>query len=154
MKKIIIFILSLIIFVTTIIYGVVNNYFSLEQFSAFHLVFLIFTVLFITVIILIINHNRQTKIKTLENRLTVWSNLSYYVNKIGDEAFYKLPIGIILYDVDSLQIKWNNPFSAQIFGKKTLESKETLKDVHPEFENIIYGEQESIIIEYDNKNMI
>lgn len=150
MKKIIIFILSLIIFVTTIIYGVVNNYFSLEQFSAFHLVFLIFTVLFITVIILIINHNRQTKIKTLENRLTVWSNLSYYVNKIGDEAFYKLPIGIILYDVDSLQIKWNNPFSAQIFGKKTLESK-ALKDVHPEFENIIYGEQESIIIEYDNK---
>lgn len=150
MKKIILFILSLIIFVATIVYGLMNNYFSIEQFSAFHLVFLIVAVLFITVIILIINHNRQTKIKTLENRLTVWSNLSYYVNKIGDEAFYRLPIGIILYDIDSLQIKWNNPFSAQIFGKKTLENK-ALKDVHPEFEKFVNEEKESIIIEYDDK---
>ena len=51
--------------------------------------------------------NRQ-KVKTLQNRLSMWTKLSYHVNQVGDEVFNELPIGIIALD-DEFEIKWANP---------------------------------------------
>ncbi len=136
MGKKITFFLSLLVFLGVVIYGIVNDYFFIEQLKTYHLVLIIGLFLFIAIIIILINHDRAVKIKTLENRLTVWSNLSYYVNKIGDEAFYRLPVGIILYDDESYQVKWNNPYSANIFGEKNLENK-LLDELHTGFLKVI-----------------
>lgn len=150
MRKKIIFFLSALAFVAVIAYGFVNNQFFLDDLSLYHLVLMISLILFIAIIIILVNHDRSAKIKTLENRLTVWSNLSYYVNKIGDEAFYKLPVGIILYDEESKQVKWNNPYSAGIFGLKSLENK-MLEELHPEFIEVIKVDKNQLTISFKDK---
>lgn len=150
MKRIISFFITLVLFIGIIVYGTINDYFFLEQLSFYHLIAVIALVLFIAVIILIINQDRQEKIKKLENRLSVWSNLSYYVNKIGDEAFYNLPIGILLYDEETYRISWNNPFAEQIFKDKLLTDKH-LNEINPDIIKLIKRDEKSSPINFENK---
>ena len=44
----------------------------------------------------------------------MWTDLSFYVNKVGDEVFNELPIGVLIYDED-LEVKWNNPYALEVF---------------------------------------
>ncbi|AUD64440.1 50S ribosomal protein L9 [Tenericutes bacterium MZ-XQ] len=94
-------------------------YFSFE--SAQHILKFIF--LFISVILVFtgiyISLNQQTrqKIRTLQNRLSMWTKLSYHVNQVGDEVFNELPIGILACD-ETFEIKWANPHATQIFDQK------------------------------------
>lgn len=150
MKRAIIFFISLITFVGVIIYGAINEELFIEQLSFYHLVLIIIAVVFIAIIILIINYDKQAKIKTLENRLSVWSNLSYYVNKIGDEAFYKLPIGIILYDAETYKITWNNPFAEIIFEDKSLSDK-YLTNLHVDIVPLIKSNETKTTLELNNQ---
>lgn len=150
MKRTIAFFLTLVAFLGIIGYGVVNDYFLIDQLSIYHLIAVIAAVIFVAIIILIINFERQEKIKTLENRLSVWSNLSYYVNKIGDEAFYKLPIGILLYDEETYKITWNNPFAEVIFKDKQLADKH-LNEVSTDFIKLIKKEQTRATIILNDK---
>ncbi len=54
--------------------------------------------------------------KKYDKRLDMYmSTLSYRVNKAGEEAVTKLPIGIVLYDENRV-IQWANPFVYERFG--------------------------------------
>jgi cyclic-di-AMP phosphodiesterase len=76
-----------------------------------------------------LNYQARQKVKTLQNRLSMWTKLSYHVNQVGDEVFNELPIGIIALD-DEFEIKWANPHAKAIFDAKI--AGKNLKDVHPQ----------------------
>src|SRR5690554_3776089 len=107
MKRVISLIVSVFGLVSVIIIGVRRDIFSDYSDMVFYGLIIAFLTLFITTIMIIINFQRQQKIKSLENRLTAWSSLSYHVKQIGDEAFNELEIGIILYDKNNMQVKWS-----------------------------------------------
>ena len=60
------------------------------------------------------NTKKVEKINWLENRLNAWNSISHHVSAAGDEAFTKLPIGIVVYDAN-LEIKWANEYSKKAF---------------------------------------
>ncbi len=122
MKRYFLLGLSLIALVVTIVYGFLNNYFLNIGDIIYYIVLIVVSVFTIMILSIIVNHQRARKIKSLETRLTAWSSLSYHVNKIGDQAFNELPIGILLYDKSSLTVKWNNKFAEEIFGNSKLEN--------------------------------
>jgi ribosomal protein L9 len=78
---------------------------------------------------MIISYQSRQKIKTLQNRLSMWTKLSYHVNQVGDEVFNQLPIGIIAFD-ETQEIKWANPYAKLIFDSK-ITSKD-LGELHPD----------------------
>ena len=92
-----------------------------------------FTFLMISIIVLFVgiyyNLNFQTrqKIKTLQNRLSMWTKLSYHVNQVGDEVFNELPIGVLACD-ETFEVKWANPHAKIIFEQK-IDGK-NLKDIN------------------------
>ena len=67
------------------------------------------------------NRKNVEKIHWLENRLNVWNSISHHVSAAGDEAFTKLPIGIIVYDA-SMEVKWANDYARQIFKDNLINS--------------------------------
>ncbi|MGI6360490.1 MAG: 50S ribosomal protein L9 [Acholeplasmatales bacterium] len=122
MKRYILLVLSLIGLLVTIIYGFLNDYFVNIGDIIYYIVLIAVSVFTIMILSIIVNHQRAKKIKSLETRLTAWSSLSYHVNKIGDQAFNELPIGILLYDKSSLTVKWNNKFAEEIFSNSKIEN--------------------------------
>ncbi|RJX23876.1 MAG: 50S ribosomal protein L9 [Acholeplasma sp.] len=94
------------------------------------LIAFIASIIFVVVMInLFITYESRQKIKTLQNRLSMWTKLSYHVNQVGDEVFNELPIGILALD-ESFEIKWANPHAKNIFDPKI--TGKALKDVHPQ----------------------
>lgn len=81
-----------------------------------------------------INKKNSVRIKELELRLKKWTNISYHASKAGDEAFNKLPIGIVLYD-SQYMIVWANEHAKEIFESKLIDnsidtiSKDLLSDI-------------------------
>ncbi len=63
----------------------------------------------------ILNKKNDAKIKNMEIRLKKWTDISYHATKAGDEAFNKLPIGIILYD-EQYHINWGNDYAKDMFS--------------------------------------
>jgi cyclic-di-AMP phosphodiesterase len=78
---------------------------------------------------LVLNIQHYKKVLTLQNRLSMWTKLSYHVNQVGDEIFNELPIGMIAI-ADNGEIKWVNPQAKTIFDVKI--TGKNLKDVHPD----------------------
>ncbi|MFA7588779.1 MAG: 50S ribosomal protein L9 [Acholeplasmataceae bacterium] len=83
---------------------------------------------FFSGLFLIFNYQLQQKIKTLQNRLSMWTKLSYHLNQVGDEIFNELPIGIIAVD-EEFEIKWANPHAKTIFDPKMI--GKDLVDISP-----------------------
>jgi len=104
-------------------------FFNLENTSQFiRLIALMLSLIFVFIsIYVLLNYQAGQKVKTLQNRLSMWTKLSYHVNQVGDEVFNELPIGIIALD-DDLEIKWANPHAKTIFDSKII--GKDLKDVH------------------------
>ncbi len=75
-----------------------------------------------------LHHRDRQKTRMLQNRLSMWTKLSYHVNQVGDEVFNELPIGIIAFDEEH-EIKWANPHAKAIFDSKM--TGKDLKDIHP-----------------------
>jgi cyclic-di-AMP phosphodiesterase len=101
---------------------------SIQQLMSFIALFL-GVILIFAAIYLVFNQSNNQKVKTLQNRLSMWTKLSYHVNQVGDEVFNELPIGIIALD-DDFEIKWANPHAKTIFDPKI--TGKNLKDVHPQ----------------------
>lgn len=155
MKRVISLIVSVFGLVSVIIIGVRRDIFSDYSDMVFYGLIIAFLTLFITTIMIIINFQRQQKIKSLENRLTAWSSLSYHVKQIGDEAFNELEIGIILYDKNNMQVKWSNPFANKIFNKN-LENL-ALSQLHDELLTLVTDDLDSLTVsildrKYDAKS--
>ena len=89
------------------------------------IVFLILTVvsliIAISFVFIFINSDSRTKIKDLELRLKKWTNISYHATQAGDEAFNKLPVGIVLYDKEN-QITWANQYAKNIFHSNLIDT--------------------------------
>ncbi len=89
--------------------------------------FLFFSIFVVFIgVYLYLNAQTRQKIKTLQNRLSMWTKLSYHVNQVGDEVFNELPLGIIACD-ETFEIKWANPHARIIFDQKI--AGKYLKDV-------------------------
>ncbi len=104
-------------------------YFSFESSGHFFsFLFLVFSILVVFAGTYInLNYQARQKIKTLQNRLSMWTKLSYHVNQVGDEVFNELPIGIVACD-ESFEVKWANPHAKSIFDQKI--AGKQLKEVH------------------------
>ncbi len=90
------------------------------------------------------NFKNHLKIKKLQNRLSLWSKLSYFVNQIGEEVFNELPIGIIVIDSFSNEIQWINPYADKIFKKPTINTP--LQNLHPEMKELLNSNQTQTIL--------
>ncbi|PQP79786.1 50S ribosomal protein L9, partial [Candidatus Phytoplasma phoenicium] len=77
-------------------------------------------IILIFIFITYLNFRNHFEIKTLKNRLSLWSKLSYYVHQIGEEVFEEFPIGIILIDGVTQEIQWINNYAQMLFDKPSL----------------------------------
>lgn len=116
MKRIVGLVISIAGFLTSGIIAYQQGAFDNMDFVRYYVILMAFFGLIVISIEFILNHNRKIKIRSLNNRLTAWSNLSYHVKQIGDEAFNELPIGILLYDDSNFTVKWSNPYANKVFG--------------------------------------
>lgn len=97
---------------------------------------------------LLFNKKNIEKITWLENRLNVWNSISHHVSAAGDEAFTKLPIGIIVYD-SSMEVKWANDYAKQVFKDNLINS--SLNSITSGFiEEIKEGKEQMLITAYES----
>ncbi|MFA5720173.1 MAG: 50S ribosomal protein L9 [Acholeplasmataceae bacterium] len=150
MKRFILLAIALLALAGTIVYGILNKYFVNIGDIIYYLILLTVSVFTIMVISIVVNHQRASKIKLLETRLTAWSSLSYHVNKIGDQAFNELPIGIILYDKSSLTVKWNNKFAELVFGIQKLENMR-LSDLSESIMELLNDESNAQTLTFEDR---
>jgi c-di-AMP phosphodiesterase-like protein len=129
MKRwILIIIASILVGFAIYIYIPFIEFNSGQRLGALLVLFLSFSFLWVAIYINL-NYQSRQKVKTLQNRLSMWTKLSYHVNQVGDEVFNELPIGIIALD-DDLEIKWANPHAKTIFDPRI--TGKDLKEVHPQ----------------------
>ncbi|MDE5714793.1 MAG: 50S ribosomal protein L9 [Anaeroplasmataceae bacterium] len=115
-------------------------------------VFLALSILFlsasIVTVMLLFNKKNIEKITWLENRLNVWNSISHHVSAAGDEAFTKLPIGIIVYD-SSMEVKWANDYAKQVFKDNLINS--SLDSITSGFiDEIKEGKEQMLITAYES----
>ena len=118
--------------------------------------FIIFTsvagVLLILAVIFIMSHFNTKKVERinwLENRLNAWNSISHHVSAAGDEAFTKLPIGIVVYD-SNLEVKWANEYSKKAFKSNLINNSiDVMSDNLSE--DILAGKDKMIISAFDEK---
>ncbi|MDE7162063.1 MAG: hypothetical protein K2N65_04810, partial [Anaeroplasmataceae bacterium] len=80
-----------------------------------------FMICTVVLVMLVLNQKNVEKITWLENRLNVWNSISHHVSAAGDEAFTKLPIGIVVYDAN-MEVKWANDYARQVFKDNLINS--------------------------------
>lgn len=76
---------------------------------------LILFAIFMILVFKFINKKNDSRIKNMEIRLKKWTDISYHATQAGDEAFNKLPIGIVLYD-EQFRINWGNEYAKAMFN--------------------------------------
>jgi len=103
------------------------------------------------------------RINYLENRHKKWNEIAYRVDKAGEEAFNKIPIGIMIIEETNmgLEIFWANKYANDIFRIDT--SVKLLNDINSNFcrlyeskENFkitIYEKTYKIINNYNEKTL-
>lgn len=76
--------------------------------------------------------------KLVEEMQTFVKNITYQIDEAGDEVFFRLPIGIIVYN-DAYKIEWFNPYVQTLFPEQsltnqslTLLSENILRDLEKE----------------------
>lgn len=99
---------------------------------------------------LLVTKNR-TKINDLNIRLKKWTEISYHINKAGDEVFNSLPVGILIYDNDYIS-SWANHYIDDIFGFKVSESPSRLDKLSDDIYKNVLESKNQFTIEYDDKN--
>ena len=96
-----------------------------------------------------IGKKNTDKIKELEVRLKKWTNISYHASKAGDEAFNKLPIGIVLYDAQ-YTIIWANEHAKEIFESKLVDY--SIDSISKDFMSDVIRNQSLIHMKFGNKS--
>ncbi len=150
MRKII---YSSISFVILVITGYLTYHFISQQnyvwgsvFFGVALAALVATVVFVFAFI---HRNMQQKISDLQNQVKIYSDISYHVSQAGDEAFNKLPVGIVVYD-ESYDIKWANEYAKKIFNNELIKS--SLNVISDNLINEIINGKVSTILNYNDKS--
>lgn len=123
MRRIIVSVASLIVSLVTG-YFAYFNYFVQKNEVAGLVLLIVCVAFFLTAtffLFLFINRNSQNKIESLRNQVKLYTDISYHVSQAGDEAFNKLPVGIVVYD-ESYEIKWANEYAKTIFKSDLVKS--------------------------------
>ncbi len=89
--------------------------------------------------------SKQVFKKELE---TYISTLSHRVNKAGEEAIVKLPIGMLLYNEDQI-VQWVNPMMTRIFSRNCIGLE--IADLSELLADNIDSEQKDILLPIDQK---
>ena len=117
------------------------------------LIFLIISVvsliLSMVFIFLFINRRNAEKMENLNIRLKKWTNISYHANKAGDEAFNKLPIGIVLYD-ELYQVTWANSHAKKIFNSQLNETP--ISSISKDLLDDVIMDKEEMLFTYENQS--
>ncbi|PKK97163.1 MAG: 50S ribosomal protein L9, partial [Tenericutes bacterium HGW-Tenericutes-3] len=149
MKRWLLLIIALIVLGTSVyLYLPYFVFESGSHLTAFILLLSSFVFIF-TAVYLTANYQNRQKVKTLQNRLSMWTKLSYHVNQVGDEVFNELPIGIIALD-EEFEIKWANPHAKTIFDTRIM--GKDLKDVHPQLHFAAMNNKIQFIIQVKNES--
>ena len=135
--------------------SIVLGYFATRYYSQV-VPFIIFTsvsgVSLILTFVFIMSHFNTKKVERinwLENRLNAWNSISHHVSAAGDEAFTKLPIGIVVYD-SNLEVKWANEYSKKAFKSNLINNSiDVISDNLSE--DILAGKDKMIISAFDEK---
>lgn len=135
---------------STVVLGYFTYYFYDEV--VLFIVFLCLSIVFfgitLVLIMLVLNKKNLEKIIWLENRLNVWNSISHHVSAAGDEAFTKLPIGIIVYDT-SMEVKWANDYAKQVFKNNLINN--SLDSITEGFvDELSTGSEKLLISAYDH----
>lgn len=112
------------------------------------IIFVLILVLTIAFLILF-NTNMKNQNSRLKERLKTWSQISYRVDQVGDEAFNELPIGMIAFD-DVFDISWLNPFANKIFSQSVLHK--SVLEASDELYELIDKDIESGIVKINEKH--
>ena len=148
MKKLI---LALISLAGTIVLGYFAfiNYGNLVPFIIFGSICVLFLVCTVIIVMTYFNTKNVEKINWLENRLNAWNSISHHVSAAGDEAFTKLPIGIVVYD-SNLEVKWANEYSKKAFKSNLINN--SIDVISDNFsEDILSGKEKMIISVFEEK---
>ena len=114
-------ILAILFLAAAIVSGIFMYYyiFNPDVSSNYSILFLTISLISVVIttacIFLYISSKKSEKIKDLDLKLQKWTNISYHVSEAGDEAFNKLPIGIVIYN-NYDQIAWANNYAKEVFG--------------------------------------
>ena len=147
MKRWIFLFLSMILFLISLILLIPYMTVSSAE-GIFYLILILISFIFIQVAsYFLMNHRFIQKIKTLQNRLSMWTKLSYHVNQVGDEVFNELPIGIVALDEQD-DIKWANPHAQSIFSPKMI--NKPLKEINQSLYTNISNSKMNFSIEKDS----
>lgn len=123
MRRIIISIASLIVSVIVAVFAYISYFKDSNETAGIVLFFVALTFFLIAAffLFLFINRNSQRRIEELKNQVKLYTDISYHVSQAGDEAFNKLPVGIIVYD-ESYEVKWANDYAKTIFKNDLVKS--------------------------------
>lgn len=149
MKRILILIISSLLFAAGVFFFykpllvILENKDSIISFIVIMSTGLIFTIS----IYIFISYSSILRVRKLNERLGMWTKLSYHVNQVGDEIFNELPIGIIAYEDD--EVKWANGYATIMFNGKVIE--EDISDLNIELSELVKGGKEYGTIEINNE---
>ena len=148
MKKLI---LALISLAGTIVlsYFATRYYGNTVPFIIFVSIAAVFLICTVIIVMSHFNTKNVEKINWLENRLNAWNSISHHVSAAGDEAFTKLPIGIVVYD-SNLEVKWANEYSKKAFKSNLINN--SIDVISDNFsEDILAGKDKMIITVFEEK---
>lgn len=148
MKK---FIAAIITLGITVVFSYLAYYYynSLLLFITYLAIAVVFLCTTVVLVMLLLNKRNVEKITWLENRLNAWNSISHHVSAAGDEAFNKLPIGIVVYDTN-MEVKWANDYARQVFKDSLINnSLDSITDGL--IEELREGKEKLIITAYDLK---
>jgi len=155
-RKIRVFLLLAFFLVATGLFGYFTYYNMLNNDGknyVYVILFSVFTIISLTgaiaLVFVFINSDSKVKIKDLELRLKKWTNISYHATQAGDEAFNKLPIGIILYDEEN-QVTWANQYAKNIFHSNLIDTP--IDGISPTLLENVSNRVENIQLTFEDKS--
>ena len=146
----------IIISVASLIVAIILGYFSYYYFfelkneiaaTVFIIIAFAFFLNSLFFLFLFISRNSQKKIEDLKNQVKLYTDISYHVSQAGDEAFNKLPVGIVVYD-ESHEIKWANDYSKTIFKSELVKSP--LETISRDLVDGVTTGKTNIILKYND----
>lgn len=139
------FVLAILIFGKPILEVVTVDQKVLIAFIVILVTWLILSVVFFY----LFTSGQKRRNKKLKERLKMWTDLSFYVNKAGDEVFNELPIGVLIYDSE-LEVKWSNPYALEIFDTKKIVDTD-ISELSKELATLIEDKKVRTIIEVNQE---
>ena len=99
-----------------------------------------------------VTRKTRAEFKKLNIRLKKWRDISYHANKAGDEAFNKLPIGILLYDVENAtyMTTWANGFAKDVFQSEL--NDVAIESISEALLSFVIEGKELFTFEYNDKS--